>query len=805
MKLYKNLHLFNLIIYGVPIKAIKELVIYFNDNLFSLEKAVTILGNEETTKMINEFYSYIDKTSISSYALALTGLPALIVEKIVNYESNLEILYDNLNEISEQLNLQTKTMQIIEDFCRQAFHRKRKIEPKRMEKCILEILSDANEPLTVTDIWGKMQHTDEQVSYDKVFDVISELHNQEIIMFSPRGYKLKLPNLKNVLESLTQYDSDLISLRMQGYTLQSLAEKYQLSRQRVQQKINSIISKLPIVQHEGKYSRIYLQYNISLKDASVIFEKDITFSERLYQYIQLKYVNQNPKDKVIDYLRDNKVINFDFAKKLLLDRGKILLNGELIDNTFIELFKFFTTNSNIIRVDINTLSLFVRFLDEKNILIDFDPLDDIEVTFRKLDNSGSFIKSKDTFINVDLLKFENDILHIFEEFLSTVSCLVSTELLIKDKKEILDKYNITDKHELHAILKYLYANKYPDIRFSRTPHIEQLNYDKAAFIDSLVEVAQPIELNAFFEAVNQLTGIETNTFVAYASRFLSSYIHNGIVESVKYDLTSEEKVFLLGVINKPLISIGIFEKIVKTNQSEKASFYLRNSVLEQIGYKKIGYVIVKKQYFSIENAMIDWLDELPKVIDSNQVYQYIEENYLKYRMNNIFNDLKLVWIDKSSLLNTDKVLDRDELLDFRDNLLRLIPKGQIFTAHYLLKTAPYCDIINEMANARTFGIEFLTNIIKSHSEIYSNNGESIILRKGMSVKKDDLICYLIEREAVISAFDLRDKLLIDYSINNIDINQSYIRQLGYYYSDETQIIYVNKEIYIKKVSDYLDE
>jgi hypothetical protein len=797
--------LFNLVEYGIPIKTIETLVSYFYDNLFSLDKVVSILGDGEKTKKINEFYYNIDKNSVSSYALSLTGLSTLIVEKIANYEHNLENLYDNLSEMSGKLNLQIRTVQIIEDFCRQVFNRKRRIEPHKVRKRILEILSDANEPLTGTEIWGKMQHTDEQVSYDTVFEVVSELHNHEIIMFSPKGYKLKLLTLENVLAELPQYDRDLISLKMQGYTLQSLSEKYQLSRQRILQKINSIISKLPVVQHEEKYSKIFQQYNISLKDAVVIFETDITFSERLYQYIQLKYVSQSPGDKVIDYLRDYNVINSDFAKKILLDRGKIFLNGELIDNTFIELFKFYTIKKNTIRVNLITLGLFVKFLEEENIHIDFNPLEDKEVTYRKLENSGSFIRSKDTFINVELLKFEHDILRVFEDFLSTVSCLVSTELLIKDKKELLDKYNITDKHELHAILKFLYANKYQDIRFTRTPHIEQLNYDKAAFIDSLVEVAQPMELNDFYEAVNQLTGIETNTFAAYASGFLSSYIHNGIVESVKYDLSKEEKDFLLGILNTPLISVTIFEKIVKLNQSDKTNIYLRNSVLEQIGYKKIGLVIVKNQYTSIESAMIDWLNDLPKVIDSKQIYQYIEESYLKYRMSNIFNKLILVWIDKNSLLSTEKVLNRDELLNFRNQLIEKIPKGHIFTTHYLLKISPFRDEINLLPNVKTFGIDFLTNIIKSHSEVYSNNGESTILRKGMNVKRDDLICYLVNREVVISAFDLRDKLLIDYGISNVDINQSYIRQLGFYFSDETQMIYLNKEIYIKKVSDYLDE
>jgi hypothetical protein len=73
------------------------------------------------------------------------------------------------------------------------------------------------------------------------------------------------------------------------------------------------------------------------------------------------------------------------------------------------------------------------------------------------------------------------------------------------------------------------------------------------------------------------------------------------------------------------------------------------------------------------------------------------------------------------------------------------------------------------------------------------------------VKRDDLIISLIKKDIVVSTFDVRDKLLIDYGIDNIDISQSYVRELGFYYSEETQMIYINKEIYIKKVSDYLDE
>lgn len=803
--MYNNLHLFNLVEYGISIKTIETLVVFFNDNRFSLDKVVSILGEGEQTRKIIEIYGNIDKNFISSFTLSLTGLSTLIVEKIANYEHNLEIIYDNLSEISEQLNLKIRTINIIEDFCRKVFNRKKKIKPIRMRNLIFNILSDSNEPLTVTDIWGKMQHSDEQVNYDTVFEAISELYGQDVVTFCPRGYKLKLPTLEKALAVLPQYDRDLILLKIQGYTLQSLAEKYQLSKQRILQKINLIISRMPLVQNEDKYSKVFQKYNISTKDVLVIFEKDSTFSEILYQYIRLKYISKNSGDKVIDYLIDNNVINSDFAKKLLLDRGKILLKGELIDSNFIELFKFFTIKNNIIRVDISTLNLFGIFLKEENIHINFNQLEDKEVTFRKLENSGSFIKSKDTFINIDLLKFEQDVLNVFEDFLSRISFLVSTELLVKEKRELLYKHNITDKHELHAILKFLYANEYKDIRFSRTPHIEQLNYDKATFIDSLIEVSQPIELNNFYEEVYELTGIEANTFAAYASGFLSNYVHNGIVESIKYVLSIDEKDFLIDILQTPLISVPIFEKLVKPNQPDKTNIYLRNSILEQIGYKKIGFVIVKNQYSSIESAMVAWLNDLPKVIDSNQIYQYIEENYFKYRMNNIFNKLFVIWIDKNSILNTEKVLDRDEIHNFRNKLIAKIPQGHIFTIYYLLKKSPYCDEINLLPNARTFGVEFLTNLIKSHSEVYSNNSESTILRKGKNIKKDDLICYLIKSEVVISAFDLRDKLLIDYGISNIDINRSYIRQLGFYFSDDTQMIYLNKESYIKKVSDYLDE
>jgi hypothetical protein len=171
----------------------------------------------------------------------------------------------------------------------------------------------------------------------------------------------------------------------------------------------------------------------------------------------------------------------------------------------------------------------------------------------------------------------------------------------------------------------------------------------------------------------------------------------------------------------------------------------------------------------------------------------------------MFNSLKIIWVDKQSLLNTSQVLNREELISFRNRLIEMIPKGKIFTTYHLLKNEPYKSEIDLFSSVKSFGVEFLTNVIKSHPEIYSNNGESTLLRKGMSVKKDDLICFLLKREGVISALDIRDILLLDYNISNIDINQSYIRELGFYYSADTQMIYINKEVYIKKVSDYLNE
>ena len=78
------------------------------------------------------------------------------------------------------------------------------------------------------------------------------------------------------------------------------------------------------------------------------------------------------------------------------------------------------------------------------------------------------------------------------------------------------------------------------------------------------------------------------------------------------------------------------------------------------------------------------------------------------------------------------------------------------------------------------------------------------MRKGASIVKNNLVKKFVEEHGSISSFDLSNKINLMYGISP-DISRKTIEDLGYYMSFGTEEIYLTKEMYKKKVREFLDE
>ena len=121
--------------------------------------------------------------------------------------------------------------------------------------------------------------------------------------------------------------------RINGVMPIVLSQKYNLTRQRIDQLLKREIEKMPIFENEMVYLDFLSQYKLSF---DILKELGYT-NELLFNYIILKYQpkqNKNEIDYVIDYHLESTLI----GSKILLNNGWCNINNEITKIDFKTIF-----------------------------------------------------------------------------------------------------------------------------------------------------------------------------------------------------------------------------------------------------------------------------------------------------------------------------------------------------------------------------------------------------------------------------------------------------------------------------------
>lgn len=349
-----------------------------------------------------------------------------------------------------------------------------------------------------------------------------------------KRYVLKSISLDSFLKNspkIKERECDIFRMRLSGKTLEEIAEKYGVTRERVRQmqckiirKIKGIVSSSNVIITEARYKPLFEEYDFDEASFCALTEQSLKAYrflniasdakkgkpiEELFQEMRLPSWIRHNWDK---YCRENK--NF---KYLCITED----NNRLIEKSRRGIVEYLLPK--YCRKDI-LLDDFVELY--QNFLAKYGLEDDSKLRITK---SKKRSQENHLFGRTDILWKQGRVFRYYPikandytELLETLdlnqyhNIEISTLKLFREYPDLMMQYDIRDEYELHNLLKKIKCDKeIPDMRWGRNPHIYFGEFDKLAMIQEFMYRLAPISAEDLADAISEAYGFKQDYIMGF--------------------------------------------------------------------------------------------------------------------------------------------------------------------------------------------------------------------------------------------------------------------------------------------------
>lgn len=630
-----------------------------------------------------------------------------------------------------------------------------------------------------------------------------------------RLYKV-YPSFFTVIEEtfLDSEEKEILLKRLSGLTLETIARELGFTRESIRQKINKTIKKIrahlrteygTLTFDEDYYAYLYSYYE-GTKEMWLDF---LGVPETTFYY--LANSQSEGKTQIDEALSDPKVnLILRFKIQNYLNRNKILLDGRLIEKRRSDIEEY--ALSKIAHDEIS----FDEFAERYNELlqqngIDFDEnlyyTDKIRRTCGNRLSGSMYCLWKQG----ERLRYYDIAGHDYGELLDTinlesfVNTEVSTLKFINDYPDVMAKYDIRDRYELHNLLKKVVdCDKYNDMSFSRQPMIQFGTFDRTQAIYDIIVAFSPITSDELIEYVVSEYGYDVTAAQNYMQP-LRKYFHQGVY-SVEFKRIPYDRIEVLEAeLPDEFYYISEIKALYKK--------LFENADIEEINprsLKALGYTVfssyVLKNYTNADAYFKDVLNskDVFSLKELSKRYGYCSAyTTVLYDMRKNYD---ILLFEENQCINFRKIeklgITKNDIKEFCNEVYDLIDENQYFTIRSLQEFD-----INTKLESLGFDEIFLGGILAMSTKfLYTQIFGGIVLYKGQNVpgisKKSFILSQLSNYDDVgidrfiDDCFDTFGIRIPDrYEITNAIANTSY------YYDEIMDKVYRNKSIYYSEFED----
>lgn len=507
---------------------------------------------------------------------------------------------------------------------------------------------------------------------------------------------IRLPYfLEKLEEAKLKSESEAILLdRFSGNTLQSVANRFKKTRERIRQIVRDRMLTITMF-YEEAFVKEFNKYNWHPE----IFKKIFNLSDLSYNVVKYlgkrysfeeefvfpeNYVSKLIKDEVIPAfdINDFKLAFPDIFPAQIEIYGKTL--NKMTKREFLEyVIEYFVPHSGMHKNKIIKIANKVAL--DNNIEYHYDKYIDI-VT--------NTIQSLQKVRFYDYSVVDDELLDKIKEILYSIDSVYSCTYFFLKHKQFLQKYDIRDGYELHFIIRRYFA-KDPEfenlIDFNRQPMIAKKGLTFADVVyQNWKQLKENIHIDVFAKNLIKKFGYHKGTLINIINATLGDYISLRIVYHFEAKLKDEVKEQIRKIMKDDFYEVGELKQILKENGIEEEEYqYFSNSWLKDLGYKThdINYII-KENYSSLKHVFFE------RVLKED-IYQItakdhkMRETTLILFIDNLRSEY-LAFPAKGNRLVTMHYLEslgisKNDIVKYVDTLRKYLNKDEYFTYHSLKK------------------------------------------------------------------------------------------------------------------------
>lgn len=807
---YKNLYLFNLVeTHEISSKTLIRVYRKYADKEIDRLAVISSIGNTPTSRAIITALEGLDRSFLSLHSLTVIEINSLIINKLKTRFKSVEELYFNQDKIVTlkiHNSIRLKIIEFVEDF-HLNFENNSKDALKYLILTELQTLVDVS---SSNDLFQLLLDKGKEFSIGQFYDAVNELANDGKIRISPKGIILRRVTIDEFIESnKSDKRFEILSDRLNGMSPSDIIKKHHLSRQRVAQIYQSIIDKFPIFEDEDKYKNILSEYKLSQEAMEYLGLNNL----RLAKYIDLKY-DFHPEKNEIDFVLETKRQHTEGGTLVLRKNNKLWLSGFVLTYDFRNLIEHFIEVENINQFELKSFTVnLINYYRLRNVEFDFGNKNH-RAYLTRLGNIPNILScGDDIYFYLRSENLTSEFLYLSREYIDNFYGYGSVFYFFSKNEELCLANQISNENILFAVLKHLYAEEYLDqILFIRNPTLITKDLSRDDFFKELIEEKSPIDRDLFFDYLNENHGLAKATLYWNSVAWFDDYLdeQNQLNIKDKEDLSFFQNFIDDAFSEYAIISTEYYKKQLSSLSNDKRKRLLSNNLLRKLGYRYSNKGVYRRTFNNINDAYRELFTQLNKTISYHELLRFFPANsLLNPRYEDVFEECYLLRYTEESYINVNKMgYSNPRLIEFRNKLVDSLIESRIYLSATLIHNRSVLELFDQYSDVKSMvysmGDRLFDSVLDSSRLVYS-----MITSKGLLFTIGERISHKLIIKNLIEEFEEIDRTELEYYVSDhygldLELSPGYINELGYYYSQHMNTIYISKSRFDSILIDYLD-
>lgn len=641
-------------------------------------------------------------------------------------------------------------------------------------------------------------------------DILFEMKRKHLLEETEAGYQKYYPYMVDWINTglKTEKEKGVIRKRISGKTLEEIGADYNLTRQRIEQ-IEKKAKRRFVRFKEEEYLEWYKTYDFTKKQFCAVFGiLPTSYDAVAYLYGTDKLPKRKP---VLDVL-DDPMLTPSMGRRLrnVLTDQYVFLKDEYVPikkYRIIDKLLEWKHSENAIRVE-DLIGEYNELLKEYDIPLTPMREDDERSVEGYLSRNPHVIKRNNRAYRY--YEYEN---YDFEAFFEKIdfSAFMNREISVKKimvmYPDLMEEYNILVPYELHHIFqRYAQITEQYGITKETAPNIVVGTAERANQITSFIFKVAPIFLDDFGKAYEEEYGVDAATVLGDYGDVYKKYLDKNRVINVTQEPMRDDELFAMSnALTEDLYFLEDVEEIYRKAFPDGNPEKVNNYNLQKLGFDVLSTYMVRNTYSTVEECVMKMILQKEEISPDSFDRRLYTIQFYYTALDKLRSSLDVLEIARSKYVSFEHFqkehpeITKEDLRDYA-NKAASFAKKDIYTIHSL-KAAGFTHKIDSIKEAEYFFAGLVRSIANKNCSW--TNGKLFFSKSNPDISKCSLLQYIIKEigHDAILITELMDYMLDEYglSYDRYDIPR-FVHELGYYYSPDSETVYISEEEYLKELS-----